>query len=195
VMEETESKHLKGASNAYQTLDAWRESGRCLARESVIDEVLGPWAKRGGKIKRRDVESVSKSDRIDDVCVKIVSNRLYMDHKRIPGGRYGLEEPPNTTPLLRWYAECLAHTLMAVLKEFQVPDLEFCGGNETPRILKGKQVRLGCRVWGLGLWFRRKRDTSHTRRRASLFYLPPKRWTGHCKPCIIQNTQTLEFDI
>jgi hypothetical protein len=65
-----------------------------------------------------------------------------MNFERLPGAIYGLDQPPNSFPLWKWYHECLALTLMDVLNEFEVPDLEFCGGDEIPRIIKGDQVPL-----------------------------------------------------
>eukprot|EP00960_Hanusia_phi_P060214 764437-Hanusia_phi.AAC.4 len=109
------------------------EEGYCEASEPALVASFLPWTRRGATIREDNVVNLLNNPNKN--CwqrVQIISNELYIEQPQVD--RLNLKLPEEE----KWYTSCMAETLLDVLQDFKVPDVDMCVSEELPQILKGE---------------------------------------------------------
>ena len=173
------------AGGAPQYLPRLVEQGVCSAKEPLVEHSLLPWRRFGAKVRERDVNKVLVlADKLCTQRVQIIDNALFVSEPHYDA------LPPRVLAKgqerERWYTIALVETLLAVLQQVRVPDVDVCVRDELPQILKGENVPALAStisdahmdILAPDLFFRywspeteQDEDTNHP------FYKPPRDWS------------------
>jgi len=159
--------------------------GVCNEEEPLVERSLLPWRRFGARVRERDVnKALVLPDKVCTQRIQVINNSLFVSEP------YFDSLPPRALAKghekERWYTIALVETLLAVLQQVLLPDIDICLRDELPQIHKGENFPAIAStisdahmdILAPDLFFRYwSPDIEQDEAPGHVFYKPPRDWS------------------